>query len=175
MNAYLQDDNANLHPTFFSFAALKDRIQRYIEIVVLTGAVCAYLMYLQYDKALTQEVFSSPQVNDFIYVDYTAIAPDSDRKFKYIPMKILSISEKGLLFKVGNIAYSNPASPYQHAKSDKAVTLRNYYRSEPLLLSHNEFGSLIESKDIYSARRPSNIYIGGWAVLHLRELQASAQ
>lgn len=154
----------------FCFKTLKDFIERYLELFLIVGVLLGYAAYLQYDKKLMFEVYENPRKSDFLYIDYIAIDPSSDRKFRYIPMKILSVEQNGVNFKVGNIAHSSPVSPYVHAKYDKAVTLRNYFKSDALFLSHSRLKSLIESGDIYNARRPDNIYIGGWVAIPLSEL-----
>ncbi len=117
-----------------------------------------------------ERVLSNPQKNDFFYIDYRAIDPTSDARFRYVPMKLLSVDNDTLTFKVGNIAHTTPVSPSQHAKFDKALLLRNYYRVDNLVLSKTKVNELVNSGAIYDARRPRNIYINGWMVLHLNDL-----
>lgn len=116
------------------------------------------------------KVLANPQKNDFVYIDYHAIDPSSDARFRYVPMKILHIDNDMFTFKVGNIAHTTPVSPNQHAKFDKALLLRNYYRVNNLVLSKEQVDDLVSNGAIYDARRPRNIYINGWMVLHTDEL-----
>ena len=115
-------------------------------------------------------VLTNPQKNDFFYIDYRAIDPSSDARFRYVPMKILKVDGDVFTFKVGNIAHTTQVSPNQHAKFDKALLLRNYYRVDKLVLNRVQVNELISSGAIYDARRPRNIYINGWMVLHTNEL-----
>lgn len=117
-----------------------------------------------------QRVLSDPQKNDFFYVDYRAIDPSSDQRFRYVPMKLLNIVDGIFTFKVGNIAHTTPVSPNEHAKFDKALLLRNYYRVDNLVLTKVQLDELVATGAIYDARRPRNIYINGWMVLHIKEL-----
>lgn len=117
-----------------------------------------------------QRVLADPQKNDFFYVDYRAIDPSSDARFRYVPMKVLNITDDIFTFKVGNIAHTTPVSPNQHAKFDKALLLRNYYRVDNLVLNKSQVDELVSTGAIYDARRPRNIYINGWMVLHIKEL-----
>lgn len=117
-----------------------------------------------------QRVLSEPQKNDFFYVDYRAIDPSSDQRFRYVPMKLLNIADGIFTFKVGNIAHTTPVSPNEHAKFDKALLLRNYYRVDNLVLTKVQLDELVATGAIYDARRPRNIYINGWMVLHIKEL-----
>lgn len=117
-----------------------------------------------------QKVLSDPQKNDFFYVDYRAIDPSSDQRFRYVPMKLLNIADGIFTFKVGNIAHTTPVSPNEHAKFDKALLLRNYYRVDNLVLTKVQLDELVATGAIYDARRPRNIYINGWMVLHIKEL-----
>ena len=117
-----------------------------------------------------KRVLANPQKNDFFYIDYRAIDPSSDPRFRYVPLKLLNVDNNTLTFKVGNIAHTTPVSPSQHAKFDKALLLRNYYRVNNLVLNKEKLNELVASGAIYDARRPRNIYINGWMVLHLNEL-----
>ncbi|WP_390383344.1 hypothetical protein [Alteromonas sp. MTD1] len=51
--------------------------------------------------------------------------------------------------------------------------MRNYYRPDTLVVSKARLGTLVSSGAIYDARRPRNIYINGWMVLHVSELEAN--
>ena len=138
--------------------------------------VCFFLIVLFFvgnafiENSEKEKVLANPQKNDFFYIDYRAIDPLSDARFRYVPLKLLNVDNDTLTFKVGNIAHTTPVSPSQHAKFDKALLLRNYYRVDDLVLSKVKVSELVASGAIYDARRPRNIYINGWMVLHLSEL-----
>lgn len=66
---------------------------------------------------------NTPNLPAFFYIDYRAIAPSSDAKSRYEPLKLLNVDGDTLTFKVGNIAHISPVSPNQHAKFDKALLL----------------------------------------------------
>ncbi|BFT31570.1 hypothetical protein D210916BOD24_27460 [Alteromonas sp. D210916BOD_24] len=117
-----------------------------------------------------ERVLTNPKKNDFFYIDYRAIDPSSDARFRYVPMKVLDIDGDIFTFKVGNIAHTTQVSPGQHAKFDKALLLRNYYRVDNLVLNRVQVNELVSNGAIYDARRPRNIYINGWMVLHTNEL-----
>lgn len=87
-----------------------------------------------------------------------------------MPLKLLNVDNETLTFKVGNIAHTTAVSPSKNAKFDKALLLRNYYRDDDLVLSKVKVSESVASGAIYDARRPRNIYINGWMVLHVSEL-----
>ena len=145
-------------------------IRDHAELIMLVILAVVYMNYTVYEKQAIQNVKENPKVNDFFYVDYAAIKPDSDHRFRYIPMRIMNIDEAGITFKVGNIAHTTPVSPREHVKLDRALLLPNYYRVDPLFLSHEEIDDLWRSNAIYNARRPRSIYIDGWMVMHLHEI-----
>ena len=68
-----------------------------------------------------ERVLANPQKNDFFYIDYRAIDPSSDARFRYVPLKLLSVDNDTLTFKVGNIAHTTPVSPSQHANNSLMV------------------------------------------------------
>lgn len=47
---------------------------------------------------------------------------------------------------------------------------RNYFRADELLVSHEVLAKWLESGVVYDIARPQNIYINGWIVMHLAEL-----
>jgi hypothetical protein len=47
---------------------------------------------------------------------------------------------------------------------------KNFYRKGTLELSLEQITELFESKAIYAAVRPRNIYINGWVVMRLSDL-----
>jgi len=51
--------------------------------------------------------------------------------------------------------------------------MRSYYRVDALIMSKARLEGVVLSDAIYNARRPSNIYINGWMVLHVSELETN--
>lgn len=148
-----------------------DGIKAHVEIVLLLVAAIFFVSTHIIQVNEKERVLASPQINDFFYIDYRAIDSGSDMRFRYVPLKLLNITDGHYTFKVGNIAHSTPVSPAEHAKFDKALLLRNYYRKDELVLTQEALSSLVSSGAIYDARRPRNIYISGWMVLSLDELR----
>lgn len=148
-----------------------DSIKAHIEIVLIVFTAMFYISTHIIEVNEKERVLAAPQVNDFFYIDYRAIDSESDMRFRYVPLKLLNINDGHYTFKVGNIAHSTPVSPAEHAKFDKALLLRNYYRKDELVLTQDEINVFVRSGAIYNARRPRNIYISGWMVLTLDELR----
>ena len=159
---YLQG-NFKLEP----FTAL---LKQHAELVCFALIAFFFIGNAFIENSEKERVLANPKKNDFFYIDYRAIDPSSDARFRYVPLKLLKVSNDTLTFKVGNIAHTTPVSPSQHAKFDKALLLRNYYRVDNLVLNKAKINELAASGAIYDARRPRNIYINGWMVLHLNEL-----
>lgn len=153
--------------------ALGRLLKEHVELFLLCAVVLVYALHTYLAKGMMQTVLDAPQKNDFFYVDYRALKPDSNPRFRYVPLKVLQVDERGIKFKAGNIGHTTPVSPSQHAKFDKAVALHNYYRQGHIQLSHEQVNQLVESGAIYEARRPRNVYIGGWIVLEQHELVAA--
>lgn len=150
-----------------------DGIKAHVEIVLLFVAALFFISTHIIEVNEKERVLAAPQINDFFFIDYRAIDSESDMRFRYVPLKLLSITGGHYKFKVGNIAHSTPVSPAAHAKFDKALLLRNYYRKNKLVLTRKAINELVRSGAIYDARRPRNIYISGWMVLSLDELRVN--
>jgi hypothetical protein len=137
---------------------------------VLVVLLCAGLMLSSWhDNKITKMVVEQPQRNDFFFVDYFAINDDSDAKYRYVPMRVMEVKERSLVFKVGNMPQSKRVSPTKHMKSDRALH-KHFYRKDTLELSLVQISALFESDTIYAAVRPRNIFINGWVVMNLSEL-----
>lgn len=143
--------------------------RRHIEFFVLVALLAVYVFSLARQDVTTQHVLTTLQKSDFVYVDYLAINHDSDRQFRYIPMKVIEIDSKQVTFKVGNIAHSTPVSPRKHAKGDAAMR-RNYYRVDTLTMSRTQLIDYYRSGVVYAARRPEQMFIDGWIVIPKEEI-----
>lgn len=139
------------------------------EVLLVLLAVCLYQLYAFAERHKADTVFAQPQKSDFYFVDFHAIDPDSDQRYRYIPMKVLAVQNDGIVFKAGNIGHTTPVSPRQHLQFDHALTLRNFYRVDPVFVSHQKLASLYTAGDIYTVRRPNTIYIDGWIAIHKHE------
>lgn len=137
---------------------------------VLVVLVCLGLMLSSWhDRKITKMVVEQPQRNDFFFVDYFAIDDNSDAKYRYVPMRVMEVKDEVLVFKVGNLGQRTKLSPTKHVKADRAMH-KNFYRDEKLELSMQQIADLYESKAIYAAVRPRNIFINGWVVMNEHEL-----
>lgn len=164
---------AAILPSRARFQAFKLQLKQHVELVVAAMLVISVLAFSYYDARRTASIVNEPQINDFFFVDYFALDPSSNYHFRYIPMRIMDITSKGIVFKVGNIAHSTPVSARQHFQFDKALTLRNFYRVDTAFLSFDEINALYEDGSIYGARRPNTIYIDGWMVIYKHEIHVS--
>lgn len=161
----------SLRPSgYFSIRQLKDILKEHTEIVLIVVFFIGYQFYIEREQQLMVSVIEQPRKSDFFYVDYFSLDKSSDARHRYVPMKVLEVTDDSVRFKVGNIAHSTPVSPRHHAKFDKAVVTKNYYRQKELILTHHEIKSLFRSGVIYNARRPKTIFIDGWVVIHEREM-----
>ena len=144
--------------------------KQHLEVICCLLIALIFLGNTLIENSEKQRVLADPQKNDFFYVDYRALDPSSDARFRYVPMKVLNITDGIFTLRVGNIAHTTPVSPNEHAKFDKALLLRNYYRVDNLVLTKVQLDELVATGAIYDARRPRNIYINGWMVLDVKEL-----
>lgn len=156
---------------FASLSSLGEWFIEHIEIVLFVTCLLTYQYFAYQRTQYASEIVHHPQKRDFFFVDYFALDKKSDPKHRYVPLKVLDVSEQEVTFKIGNIAHSTPASPRDHMKFDNAMR-RNFYRHGTLTLSKEQIENLFNSGVIYNARRPTNIYIDGWVVLSLAELNA---
>lgn len=155
---------------FFSIRQLKDILKEHTELVFLAVLFIGYQFYAEREQQLMVSVIEQPRKSDFFYVDYFSLDKSTDARHRYVPMKILEVNAQGVRFKVGNIAHSTPVSPRQHAKFDKAMVTKNYYRQKEIMLTHSEIKGLFDSGVIYNARRPKTIFIDGWIVIPKSEM-----
>ena len=144
-------------------------IKLYNDILVIAGLLLAYLLYLQYQSWQAQALIHELRKSDFVFIDYQAIDPESVKRFRYIPMKVLDTGEENITFKVGNIAFTKPVSPRTHMQFDRPLLLRNFYRDGTLSIASEKVVDWFEQGIIYDVRRPKSIYIDGWIVIHERE------
>lgn len=154
---------------FVSFSDLGEWFIEHIEIVVFIVCVAGYQYYEFQRLQHATEIVQQPQKYDFMFVDYFALDKNSDPKHRYVPLKVMAVDQQNVTFKIGNIAHSTPVSPSEHMKFDNAMR-SNFYRVPALSLSKADITDLFNSGVIYDARRPKNIYINGWVVLTLAEL-----
>lgn len=156
---------------YLSFSALGEWLIEHIEITLLVICFIGY-QYVDYQRVQhATMVVQNPQQQDFLFVDYFALDKTSDARHRYVPLKVLKVSDQNVTFKVGNIAHSTPVSPSEHVKFDKAMR-RDFFRAETLTLSKDKVATLYNTGVIYDAQRPRNIYINGWIVMTLAELNA---
>lgn len=156
---------------FLSLTAMGEWCIEHIEIAVVIFCILGY-QYFEYQREQNAAVIvQHPQQYDFMFVDYFVLDKTSDPRHRYVPLKVMSVDEKIVTFKIGNIAHSTAVSPSQHMKFDSAMQ-RNFYRPYTLSLSKDKIAHLFNSGVIYDARRPRNIFIDGWVVLTLAELNA---
>ncbi|GAA0854338.1 hypothetical protein GCM10009114_09680 [Aliiglaciecola litoralis] len=131
--------------------------------------VALYFGYSNIQHQHRMSLIEQPQIHDFYFVDYHLLAPTTDAKFRYLPLKVKSIDGDNVVFKIGNIGHTEKVSANNHVKSDAAMH-RNYFRKEELILPVSQLHSLAEQGVIYDIARPNNIFIEGWMVMHLSEL-----
>jgi hypothetical protein len=147
-----------------------DFVHMYVELLFLIAFLIVFQVYNVFDRQRVDWLIENLRKSDFIYLDYTSIDSTSDGRYKYIPMKVLDVSEQEVTFKVGNLGYTKPVSPRAHAKNDNAVSVVNYYLKKELVLTRSEIAELYITGDIYDAQRPKNIYISGWVVIERHEV-----
>lgn len=145
-------------------------IKLYDDILVIAGLLIGYLLFLQYQAWQAQALIHELRKSDFVFIDYQAIDPDSDKRFRYIPMKVLNSGEQTITFKVGNIAFTKPVSPRTHMQFDRPLLLRNFYRDGTLTVATEKIVDWFEQGTIYDVRRPDSIYIDGWIVIPEHEM-----
>lgn len=145
-------------------------IKLYNDILVIVALLVGYLLYLQYQAWQAQTLIQELRKSDFVFIDYQAIDPESDKRFRYIPMKVLNSGEEHITFKVGNIAFTKPVSPRTHMQFDRPLLLRNFYRDDTFTIASQKVVDWFEQGIIYDVRRPKSIYIDGWIVIPEREM-----
>jgi hypothetical protein len=156
---------------FVLFNSLGTWLSAHVEIFILIACLLGYQVFAYQHTKQAASIVQSPQKSDFFFVDYFALNEDSSYTYRFIPMKVLAVNDNDVTFKVGNVAHSTPVSPRQHMKFDNAMR-RNFYRENTLTLSKAKIAELFNSGVIYNARRPRNIFIDGWIVMPLSELNA---
>lgn len=75
------------------------------DLIFLVALLITYFAYEAYQHQTRMKLANFPQKNDFYFVDYHSIEPNSDAKFRYLPLKILAVEKDEVRFKVGNIGH----------------------------------------------------------------------
>lgn len=140
------------------------------ELFIPVVLLVAYFLYSDYQLQQRLSLAASPKVNDFFFVDYHKIDDSSDVKYRYLPLKITQIDDQAVTFKVGNIAHTEKVSISRQVKYD-APMQRNYFRAEELQFTQHQINQLVEEGVIYDVARPKTIFIEGWIVMHLADMQ----
>jgi hypothetical protein len=156
-------------PSFIAFKAFIKWSGDNFEWGLVIALFAWLLLSPTYNKYHTEAILETPQRNDFYFVDYYALDKTSDPKYRHVPLRILEVKDQSILFKVGSVGYRKKVSAREHVKSDRAMQ-DNFYREDTIELAMADLVNWFESDVIYSAARPSNIYIHGWIVMHEREL-----
>lgn len=77
----------------------------------------------------------------------------SDPRYRYFPLRIISIEGDQIRFKVGNIGHTEKVSVTKHVKFDSAMH-RNFYGVDNLVVSKQQLLNLAETGVVYDIARP---------------------
>lgn len=128
------------------------------------------MAFRSYQHQTRMELIKQPKINDFYFIDYHAINKSSDAQYRFSPIKIETINDKTIEFELGNIGYTEQVAISEHFKTDAAIR-RDFYRQKGLTVTHKQLSDWIEQGIIYDIARPRNIFVNGWIVMHLHEMQ----
>ncbi|MDN4501508.1 hypothetical protein QX776_03810 [Alteromonadaceae bacterium BrNp21-10] len=152
------------------FGLVRRIFEGWSEFIIVILAVIAYWAYGDFQHSNRLELINEPKINDFYFVDYHLIEPTSDERFRYLPLKISSIDNELITFKLGNVRHNMPSAISEHVKFDAAMN-RNFFKSKDLVASRQTVINWADEGIIYDIARPDNIYINGWIVMHRNDLQ----
>ncbi|MBE1299047.1 MAG: hypothetical protein GJ680_03945 [Alteromonadaceae bacterium] len=155
--------NALMQNSFFRFLY---NLQDLFWIVLI---VALFLGYGEFQRKQRMQLVHSPLVNDFFFVDYYQIDKSSDRKYRYLPVKITHIDSEHVAFVAGNYGHSKPASIDNQVKFDAPMQYR-FFKKQEFFVSRAEFEAWAKQGIIYDVARPEKFYINGWIVLTPGEL-----
>ncbi|MGJ8679758.1 hypothetical protein [Paraglaciecola sp.] len=159
----------NLDRINLKFDWIRHILSIYSDLIAVILLVTVYLSYNHYQHQSRMELIHQPKVNDFYFIDYHAVNKSSNVKYRYVPIKILSINQDTIEFKLGNIAHTTPISGNDHVKFD-APMRRNYYRKDNLIVPRQTILEWVDTGILYDIARPRNVYINGSIVMPLRDL-----
>lgn len=167
----LHANNHYVHLDWTSILAkLKHGLSTCYELLIPFLFLVLYFVYSDYQLEQRLSLAAEPKINDFLLVDYHKIDDSSDVKYRYLPLKVTQINGQELRFKIGNIAHTEPVSIKDQVKYD-APMQRNYFRAEELVLTRQQIDEMVKEGVIYDIARPKTIFIEGWIVMHLADMQ----
>lgn len=139
------------------------------ELMMVAAIIFLYSMYQDFRHQERMEIVEEPLINDFVLVDFYQIDQNSDRKFRYLPLKITSVDANNISFMASNAGHSKKVGINSHVKFDAAMKY-NYFNNQELVVSRNEYRKWLEAGIIYDIARPEKFYINGWIVLSPQEV-----
>lgn len=118
----------------------------------------------QKQQSHTHSLLTSPQVNDFYFVDYRRLNPDSHPKYRYTAMKVIEVNDQTVTFRKSTLSSSRQVPARAHIKADRAM-INGYFSKVTVTLKHSELLPLYNQEVIYEVRRPHKLKIDGWIVM----------
>lgn len=131
--------------------------------------VALFLGYGELQRKQRMQLVHSPLVNDFFFVDYYQIDHASDRKYRYLPLKITHVDSEYVAFVAGNYGHSKQASIDKQVKFDAPMQYR-FFKTREFSVSRAEFETWAQQGIIYDVARPEKFYINGWIILTPKEV-----
>lgn len=115
-------------------------------------------------RYIEQQVLQNPQVNDFYFVDYHRIDPDSHPLYRYTVLKVTNVEDDKVTALISNVSKSRKGRVYDHIKGDRPM-IHGYFSSKTIELTTQQLLDYRQDETLFAARRPHNFYIEGSIVI----------
>lgn len=128
----------------------------------LLSMVIYVVMEVSHDSRL--KLINEPQINDFYFVDYHLLNSDSDRQFRYLPLKVAFVGEQCIHFFAAKNGHNEPVGINTHVKLDAAMR-PGFFHKHTISFSKSQVKNWTQQGILYDIGRPSSYYINGWIVI----------
>lgn len=146
----------------------------FYEFFFIGLAVALYFIVTEYWRWDRMQMLEQPKINDFYFVDYQQIDQTSDRKFRYLPLKVTSIDNTHIRFAPARTGHSEPVNITTHVKFD-APMRHNFFQKDEISITREQVQDWAENGVLYDIARPEEIYINGWIVIGHRDIKRAEE
>lgn len=133
--------------------------------LVLMMLIAWYMVGMSEQRNLAElQVLQSPEVNDFYFVDYHRINPNSHPRYRYTVLKVIDVEAGKVTAQVSTVSKARQGRVYDHIKGDRPM-IPGYFSSKTLEFTTEQLMDYHQDNTLFAARRPHNFYIDGSIVI----------
>ncbi|MCJ8296516.1 MAG: hypothetical protein MJK15_19150 [Colwellia sp.] len=154
-----------------AYKALSKKLFKvYALVPMYTGIIMVLLalFYWQYNNyqanSLSQEYIESPKINDFYYINQTAINDKIPPNKKYVLGKVVSLTPNTVSLVFSRFLFENKSSLASDIRGAKVIDA-NYFNKKRHVFPRDKLINFYQNETVFSVLRPKNSKLFGTIVL----------